>query len=479
MALNRRCLVVIFALQLLSTVAISIVFSLLTVYLLFHLHWLARDSYDFVAAYNALSYAVAVFGGVLAERWLGQRLAVVVSSLLGSVGLILMATSASWGLRLGLALLCVAYGILLPTLLVLLGRIQALREQARREQGFMLAYMVMDVGAFFAALVASLMSVHFGYHVAFYFAAGCHSLGLILFWWIRRDLDSWWVPRSVSITSVGLLLTLALLMLTVLLLDHARFCNALLMGLGASCAGVMLYTCFQQRGRARGKFLVFIILLFVSTLFDLSYFFNVSILTVFTEMEVGRQFLGVELPTATYSALNPLFVVMLGPAMGRAFVRFKGPLGLDSLAYRFAWGMCLLGLGYWILMLGVRWAAPTGGVHTGWLIAGYLLQTLGELLISPSAYAMVGLLVPAALEGLMMGICQFSTGVAGAMSGFMANWVTPPGLGNHLADQHWYQHTFACLGLVAFCLALILMVVAPWLNRLAQGETNWVGTELY
>lgn len=467
---TTSCCSVIFVLQLLSTVAVSVVFSLLTLYLLYQQHWSQVDTYNFVAAYNALGYATSILGGWLAERFLGYRFAVLLSSVLGASGLLLLELPFPGALQIGLAAFSVAYGMMVPAMFVLLGRLHSMHDSVRREQGFMLAYIAMDVGAFIAALLAGVISTRWGYGLAFLLAAVCH----LCVWPVLLRYRRRFVPRQTSATSTrqqrsaarawGLLILVACLPLFAWLLEHARWCNGLLLAMGVGCVLVILYYARQQPNTDKAKLLLFLALLMISTTFDLSYFLNASVVTVFTEANVNRTVGGLTVPTATYAALNPLFVVLAGPWVGRLYTRLSRGASVPSFQQRFAIGIVLMGLGYLVMMLGAQLAPAGQRVASAWLVGGCLLQTLGELFISPTAYAMVGVLVPRSLEGVMMGICQFSSGVAGAMSGFMANWLAPPEtFASFTTSNLWYSHHFAWLGVGAVmlgvavaCLALLL-----------------------
>src|SRR3990167_1162571 len=466
---------IIFILQVVSAVAFSMISSLLILYLLSVFHMPQSRAYGLVAAYNALGYATSILGGYLAERFLGYRFSVLMSSLLGGVGLAIITVPNFFCLYLGLACFSLSYGVMIPAIFVLVGRLKSSSDHTKRDGNFILAYIGMDGGAFVAALSSGYISTYFSYSLAFAIGAACLFITLIIFFCFRKNFTAsteqlekqYFFKNKWCSRVAGFFILLLCIPVLLLLLGHANFCNILLIAMGVGCAGFIIYLASQQKNAYSGKLIVFLVLLTISTIFDASYFLSPSALTVFTDSNIDKHIFGIAVPTAAYSALNPLFVISMGPLISRLWTWLDRHGNMPSLSTRFAIGILLMGCGYLVLMYGAGHSNSQHLVSACWLAGGYFLQTMGELFISPAGYAMVGVLVPVSLEGIMMGISQFSSGVAGALSEFLANWISPSegNLTKELTNL-WYQHAFGYLGLSALVLGLIIFCVAPYLTKL-------------
>ncbi len=464
---------VMFFLQLFSTIAFSMIFSLLVLYCLFRLHFSQKTAYSLVAAYNALGYALAILGGYLAERFFGYRFAIMISAVLGIIGMSLLTIPKIFALYSGLAFFSLSAAMMTTALFVLLGRVCS-TTHLHRDSAFLVAYIGMDVGTFLAAASSGYISTYLNYAVAFGIGALTHLITLIIFLRHKKLFNQkptyvvkhhsekitysrWW----------GGGIILFVLPLIILLLNYARVCNALVLCCGVGSALFIIFYALKEKSEYRGKLLVFLVLLCISTLFDALYFLTPSLLTVFTQYNVNRSIFGHVVPTATFLAFNPFFVITVGMGLSVLWVRLNQTSRQIFAPAKFAMGMVLMGCGFVILMVGVMRHDATGYVNAAWIITSYLLQTMGELLISPTGYAIVGCLSPLYLEGTMMGISQFSTGVAGAFSGFMANWISPPtGLTTPLQTDFIYQKMFGYIGVGTILVGLATFYFVPYLNRM-------------
>lgn len=471
---------IMFVLQFFSSVTFSIIFSLLALYSLFNLHFETHAAYNLVAAYNALGYAPAILGGVLAERYLGYRLAVKISVFLGMAGMLILIIPHIGALYFGLACITISSGIMTPALLVLLGRLYAPGE-ANRASGFTIAYVGTDAGTFIAAASSGYLSSYFGYGLTFVLGACCLAVMLIVF----LKHEKIYVSRAKAVLVhhpltrlKGVCIVLLFLPIMMLLLDFAATCNFLMLVCGIISGGFIIFCALKEKGIYRGKLFLFLSLLCVSCVFDSLYFLSPSTLTVFTQLNINRHIGSFLIPAATYSALNPLFVIVLGPLMSVLWMKLSGAKKDLSLPTKFAIGIVLMGIGYLVLMIGAQYPDHLGLVSSSWIIASYFLQTLGELFISPTGYAMVGSLVPVYLEGTMMGISQFSSGVGGALSGFTSNWIIPPSGGSPFITNIWYQHAFGWVGMISVFIGTLVFLAIPYLKKLGS-LSNDPATQAY
>ncbi len=175
-----------FLLQLLSMVGFTMLLALLVLYCTRTLGMDDSQAYTLLAAYNALVFASSVFGGYLGERYLGYRYAVSLSIVLASIGLFILVIPKLMALYWGLAFFVVATGIMVPCLFVLLGRLHESTDDPRRDSGFTIAYIGMNVGSFFASAISGFIANKFGYSVAFFIGGAFTLITLFFFIYYRH-----------------------------------------------------------------------------------------------------------------------------------------------------------------------------------------------------------------------------------------------------------------------------------------------------
>ncbi len=463
---RRSSLSIIFCLQMLTSVAYSFIFSLLTLYLLSTFHEPLTKVYALVAAYNALCYATSIFASYIAKRYIGYNAALILSLILGAIGLGFIAIPQSVALHLGLACYSLSYGMLIPTIFVVVGKIDLPGSVAKRDGSFILAYLAMDAGTVIAAFSSGYLSRLLSYEAIFLIGMATQIISLIIFLYYKKRLP---IEHQRPTSPLhGLTLVLIFIGILFFLLDEAALCNFLLILAGIGCVGYVLMLASKESPENKGKLLSFLIFLGVSMLFDTSYFLYPSALTVFTDSSVNKNVLGFSIPTASFSAFNPLFVISLGVLMNWLGQFLEKKNKMPSMPRRFAVGITLMGVSYLVLMFGIKQAFSHDAINAGWLIGAIFLQTVGELFISPASYSMVGLLVPASIESIMMGISQFSSGVAGAISGYLSNLISPPSHMIKDLTMLWYQHAFEYTALFVLSVAAILYFLSPAIERLSN-----------
>ena len=469
-------LVPMFFLQVLSMIGFSLVFALLVLYATYRLDFDIHQAFALSAIFNALAFALSVFGGYLGERYLGYRYAVWLSIFLAMIGLIVMAFPDRMALYWGLAIFIVATGILTPCIFVLLGRLYKPKDP-RRDSGFTIAYIGMNVGSFAASLSSGYLTKYWSYSGAFLVGAFFTFVMLIVFMMFRKDFRiqtesvKYIKTRPDAIKRsrmTGVFLILAALPITAFLVRFSHFSNLILVVVGLFAVLLVIYLAMQESKQYRNKMFVFLILTIISVAFWALYNLTPSASTIFTKYNVNRHFLGVYFPTATYSALNPLFIIIFGPLLSIIWMWLNYRDKKISTPAKFAIGVFLMGAGFLILILGIQFASPTGLMSSWWIVLSYFLQTMGELFVGPIGFSMVGELVPARLEGLMMGIWQLATGVAGALSEFMSNYSTPAKSINPHITNPGYAHAFLIFGGITIVVAIINACLVPYLNRISS-----------
>ncbi|MDF1796530.1 MAG: peptide MFS transporter [Coxiellaceae bacterium] len=459
-------------LQLLGMVGFMMFLALLVLYVTKQLHFSDKSAYAISGAFNALVFITSVPGGYIAERFLGYFKAAFISIIMCALGAFIVAIPSPLTLYIGLSLFIMGTGMMVPCLFVMLGHLYP-EDHTRRETGFVLAYVSMNAGGFISSSISGSLSIHYSYSVAFLLGAVASVIMLPVLMHHRKYLkDSEPFSRSQQIG--GIVLTIGATIGAGLIVKFAQVANSLMIIMGALALLYTVKLSFNHHGHARKKLWVFLLLTTMSIIFWTLYSLSPSLLTLFTERNIDRHVLGWLIPTANLSCLNPFFIVTMGPLMSLLWQKLKTSKGIDiSTPAKFGWGLILMGVGYLVLSVGTQYANALGYVALAWLVLSYFFQTLGEIFVGPIGYAMVGELVPADQEGLMMGIWQLAAGIAGALSDWCAEFTQT---NNHIikpiATNPSYIHAFTLYGSITVLIGLIAFIITPKLKGLISGDNS-------
>lgn len=469
---NPKGVGAMFFLQLLNMIGFSVIQSVLVLYVMQTFHLADKPSYALFSAYMAMLFGMSIVGGYICEL-IGYRFAFVLGLIVGTVGLLLLVMPGYFYLYLGLSAFIAATSITVTAMYVLLGRLYQ-PQDPRRDSGFTLAYVGSNVGAFIAIFGAGYVGTDFSYTFAFVIGAIFNALGLVVFAFTHNyyhpDLAEKGDYKARPVTAMtrvyGLLGFFVMVPLLMVLLNHATLSNDLLIFIGLLAAALIVFSALRERGIARAKLLVFWILLIVGVMFWALYMLAPSALNIFVDRNVNRMVFGHVIPTVTVQSLNPFFIMTLGPILSLFWLHSTKHKLWFSTPAKFALGILLMGLGYLVLVPGIITASAAGFVALIWIVFSYLLQTVGELFVGPVGFAMVGDLVPARMEGVMMGVWQLSTGVAGALSDFLANDTLAPSADTlPMQTNAIFSHSFAMFGLMAIAVGLLTALMTPKLAK--------------
>jgi len=464
--------------QLVSMIAFVFVTYLLVLYATNKLGFSNHHAYTLVAAFIALMYGAHVSGGLLAEKSFGHDHSVIIGivlSTIGSFGLLLPSITA---LYVSLSLFIVGSGLFIPCLFVLLGRLYQ-PDHPYRQSGFLLIYVGMNIGSLIAASAQGPLLEIMNYRSVFLIGAIAQIILLLLYLRYRRTFQENAIKPDHTIFSQraktwGWIGCIASIIAIAILLDYARIANVILIIIGALCAIFVAILAMNLQGAARKNLWAFLILVIVALCFWALYMLNTTALVIFIEHNVNRQLLGWTVPTASFSALNPFFILIVGfilMCLWGAIYRWrqKSP----SIPLKFVVGLIFAGLGYLVLVVGIHHGI-SNKVPMIWIVLCYLMLTIAELLIAPVGFAMVGKLVPERMEAFMVGIWELSTGVAAAISGYLAYLtITPPlhkAASSVLQANLSYEHSFITFGVIACVLGIVIAFFVPWLNRLCASK---------
>ena len=386
--------------------------------------------------YTAAAYLTALPGGWIADRIVGARNAVFYGGILIAGGQLTLAMAATTqvGFYLGLLLVVTGTGLLKPNVSAIVGDLYP-DGGARRDAGFSVFYMGINLGAFVGPLICGYLGEQIAWSYAFW-AAGIgmiaglvqYKLGIGLGDLGGRPTTTPEQKRDTRRVLTSVILLIAAVAAVLYFLNAAEIftlslqqvvgaTGILILGLVVVYFGQALI--FGKYSIVEKKRLVVIFFLFLGAALFWSGFEQAgSALNLFAADYTDRVVLGWEVPASWLQSINPIFIIVFAPVFGWLWLA----LGKwnPSLPLKFGFGLILLGLGFLVVAWAAVYATPTNGVSPMWLVVVYFLHTSGELCLSPIGLSSITKLSPKPLVGQMMGIWFMGASLGNLIAGLAA-----------------------------------------------------------
>jgi POT family proton-dependent oligopeptide transporter len=458
--------------------------------LIFYLvqHWLFSDAEASViyGAYTALVYITPVIGGYIADRYLGQRKAVLFGAVLLTFGHFLMAFEGDGGQSdpaisifwLALAFIIVGSGFLKANISVIVGQLYP-RTDLRRDGAYTIFYMGINLGAALGAIIAGYLGQTYGWAYGFGAAGFGMLFGLLVFMWGKPYLlgrgeptDPTQLVRTVAGIKLEWLLYLVgigLVGACWFMMQHQSLVGTLL-GLfgGALVLYVVHHSVTALEPQDRDRIFAAIFLMACSILFWALFEQTGSSLNLFTDRYVDREILGFDMPASVFQSINAIYIVLLAPLF--AFIwTWLGRHNLEpSAPAKFALGLMQLGLGFLVLVAG---AAMGDLIPVLFIFLIYLLHTTGELCLSPVGLSAMNRLSPKHMASLIMGTWFFATSAGNFVAGLIAAATGAESAGGEAASKQAVLDVYSTVGWVAIGVSVGVLVLSPLVNKLMHLDT--------
>ncbi|SCG54632.1 peptide MFS transporter [Micromonospora halophytica] len=420
--------------------------------------------------YNAMVYLMALPGGWIADRLLGARRSVLAGGVVIAVGHYVMAIPTRWSVFAGMALIVLGTGLLKPNISTMVGDLYD-RDSPRRDAGFSIFYMGINLGAFIAPLVCGFLGEKINWHLGFGAAAIGMTFGVLQYVLGRRHLgdagarpadpllgaDRRRALRRIGLGTLALALVLAGLAVAGLFTVNSVV-NLLTVATVVITVGYFarILTDREISGTERLRMKAYLWLFVFAASFWLIYDQAGSVLNIFAADNTDRDVLGFTFPASWLQSVNPILIIIGAPLAAWLWLRLGHRV---STPVKFAVGLVLNGLSF-VLMAAAAQAAVGGDlVSPWWLIAVYAIQVAGELSLSPVGLSATTKLAPVKYASQMMGLWFLATAVGDAIGGQVAR----------LAET-WPEPTyFLTFGLASVVLGLGAMMAGRHVSRLMAG----------
>jgi POT family proton-dependent oligopeptide transporter len=425
-------------------------------------------------AFTALVYAAPAVGGWIGDRVLGSRRMTLVGALVLALGYTLLSLPQA-PLFWALGVVAVGNGLFKANPANLVSKVYE-GDQSKIDSAFTLYYMAVNVGATFSQILTPLIAIWAGWRAAFAVCAAGMVLAVLNFLLMRRYLAHVGSPpdfRPLDVRKLALVLAgaAAAVGVVVVVVQDLAVARAAVWLAGA--AMVIIFAVLIARGdsRERSGLVAVALLTAQGILFFIFYQQMSTSLTLFALRNVDLRFLfGYEIPPAQLQALNPIWIFILGPAVAWAYGRLARGPGDLSVAGKFALGFVVLAAGFFTFGVSGLFAQQ-GKVSVWWLVGGYGLYSLGEILISGMGLAMVARYVGPGLRGFVMGLWFLATGISQYLGSYVANFASvPESVTDPVQTLPLYMRLFNGLGAVAVVGAVVAVALLPLMRRLSATD---------
>lgn len=463
----------LFFIQTVATLGFAVLQSTLVLYATQHLKFPAHDAAAIMGVFGAFNYGLHLFGGYLGGRLLSNRNLFIGGMALQVAGCGLISTGTVAALYWGLALFLTGSGLNVTCInMMLTQRFEP--SDPRREGAFFWNYAGMNAGFFLGFTVAGHYQLVQDYRSLFIFATLGNLAAIVLaaFNWnalADRDTPLLNVAPAAWKTRLGggVLILVGLVPVVWALLQIPQWTEAIVEAICAAVAVALVAMTMRHPLEAeRRNMWAYLVLAVGSLVFWSLYQMAPNGLTLFALYNVDRQVDGIEIAPQWIQNINTVVIVVGGPLMAVLLTRLRARGWKVDVPLQFAIAVALMSLGFLALPAGIALAGPTGMMAFAWLFLSYVLQSVGELLISPVGYAMIGKLAPRKYQGIMMGSWMLITGLASLFAADFSGMI-PEGEGQPAVQTNpAYFSLFAWLGAGSGVVAAAMFALIPFLRRL-------------
>ena len=391
------------------------------------LGWSTTEALSLYGTYTALVYIMSIPGGLIADKILGQKKSVLLGGLILVLGHSILAITQDWAFYTGLGLIIAGVGLLKPNISTMVGGLYKQGDE-RRDAGFTIFYIGINVGAFLSSLIVGYVGETIGWHYGFGLAGIGMLLGLLVFVWGQKHLvgigdfigkddnpDKEHANRPLTKIEKDRMLVMFLSFLLI----------------------IVFWGAFEQAG---------------------------GLMNIYADTKTDRMFMGWEVPASWFQSVNAFFIITLGTAIAGFWYNWKMKGREGSSLFKMAIGIIIMGFGFLFMRFAAEQYESTGSSAMYWLVLAYLFHTIGELCASPVALSFITKLAPVKYASLMMGAYFAATGVGNKIAGIVG--ASAEGAGE--------KAVFTGVFIFTVVFGLIVLAILKPLKRLTHGAEDLV-----
>lgn len=478
--------------------------ALLTLYMTQHLLYSDELSFGIFAAYGSLVYVTPLIGGILADKILGYKKAIILGGVLMAVGHFALAIEHPIAFYTALALLIIGNGFFKPNISSFVGTLYEEGDN-RRDAGFMIFYMGVNIGGWIAPLLCGWLGITYGWHYGFGLAGIGMLLGLLVFNKAVKNgvfggrgnvSNNELYGKKIGFLKVGNIITVGAILavpIMALLVKYNEFEHYLVWIVSAGIFAVLVNIYIKSTKQEKGQLLVVIYFTALACLFFTVFEQAGSSLTLFAKRNVDLQFIN----ASQSNSLNSAYIILFALPFTWLWTYLSRIGKNPNSPFKMGMGLVLVGIGFLIFGYSSQFLDAAAQVPMLFLVGGIFIYTLGELFLSPVGLSKVTELSPKKFLSFLMGvwflasfyghffagkIAQLTTVVEGEESPFTQgvfetltpmvtglNYTTVAAKGEAFLQLYSYVSVFTGIGLVTFFVGLVAVIISPAVKKLMGG----------
>ena len=390
------------------------------------LNWETGAALSLYGTYTMLVYVASIPGGWIADNILGQKKSVLYGGILLVLGHSILAVEEMWAFYTGLGLIIAGVGMLKPNISSMVGGLYS-QGDVRRDDGFIIFYIGINVGAFLSSLIVGYVGETYGWHYGFGLAGIGMTLGLIQYLYGQKYLSQ-----------VG------------------DFIGDNKSEEGADVLKKPLTSI--EKDRLVVLFLSFILVIVFWGAFEQAG----GLMNIYASEKTDRLFMGWLVPASWFQSLNAMFIICLGTGVAGYWAKRKLKNQLSSSLFKMIIGLIIMGTGFFFMSAASTQYETQGSSAMYWLVLAYLFHTIGELCISPVALSFITKLAPLKYASLTMGVYFAMTGFGNKLAGILGE-----------ASQSMGEFTIFT-GIAIFCVVFgcLVLLFRTKLEKLTHGAED-------
>ncbi|WP_346236461.1 peptide MFS transporter [Niabella insulamsoli] len=456
--------------------------ALLIAYMVTELKFDEPKSYGILGAYSALVYTVPMLGGMLADRFLGYRRAIIYGGILMTIGHLVLALPQEWSFFSGMAFIICGNGFFKPNISSLVGTLYE-ENDPRRDSGFSLFYMGINIGAALGGLLCGYVGQQINWHYGFGLAGIFMFLGLIVFAWGQKSLGQRGLApdkealqrKTLGIPNEYLIYggSLIIVPVVVALFNRHEVMDYMMAILGGIAIVYVLWEAFRMERAGRNKLIAALFMIIFSILFWAFYEQNAGSLNLFAMRNVDMNVMGASLPAlAVNNFLPPGWVVVLSFFFAWLWTWLAKRNAEPSTPVKFGWSFVLMAAGFLIFYLACQ-NATAGLINLFAFAMGYMFIIAGELCLSPIGLSMVTKLSPLRMVAVMMGIWFFASAGGEFLAGKIGKLMSVPEAvqNNAVASLPYYATMLKKIAIASAGAGIFILLLSPLVKKW-MGDTK-------
>ncbi|SFI82285.1 peptide MFS transporter [Olleya namhaensis] len=439
------------------------------------LGWTSQEALALYGWYTMLVYVMSIPGGMIADKLIGQKKAVLLGAIVLCLGHAVLVLTDIWAFYTGLGLVILGVGLLKPNISTMVGGLYK-EGDIRRDKGFSIFYIGINLGSLLATMVVGGVVAKWGWHAGFGLAGIVMVLGLINYLYGQKYLKEVgnFVPSTghsnevsygqlysklfsspKQLTIVGILVAASVYGWYTLEWGF----GLLFIFLTAITALLMMIYKELDSQVFKDRFLVLLLSFIMVIIFWGAFEQAGGLMNLYTDTKTDRMLFGWQIPTVMFQSLNAGFIILFATFIAGVWAKRKLKGKEASSLFKMALGIIIMGFGFLFMVFAAMEFEKSGTSSMIWLVLAYFFHTIGELCISPVALSFITKLAPVKYASLMMGVYFAATGLGNKVAGIVGE----------SASEYGELAIFSGIVIFTVIIGLLFIAMLKPLKRLTHG----------